>query len=155
MLARMDLTMRKARRADLPDIVGLLRDDVLGRAREGQDQTVGAGHRRAFDAIHEDPRQLLIVAEEDGKVRGTLQVSFIPSLTFEGGERAQIEAVRVARGARGEGLGEAMLTWAIDQARDRGCHMVQLTTNKDRQDALRFYEALGFSATHEGMKLML
>jgi len=148
--------LRRAMSEDVAAIVGLLADDTLGRQRE----QVGGGrlddaYRRAFDAIDADPRQLLVVADLDGEVVGTLQLSFIPYLTYRGGERAQIEAVRVAAAHRGTGLGRRMLEWSIEQARQRGCHLVQLTTNKERTDARRFYESLGFEATHEGMKLSL
>ena len=102
-----------------------------------------------------DPRQLLAVAVLDERVVGTLQLTFLAYLTHQGGERALIEAVRIARDARGEGLGRTMLEWAIEQARQRGCRIVQLTTDKQRVDARRFYESLGFRATHEGMKLPL
>ena len=86
---------------------------------------------------------------------GTFQLTTIPYLTFQGGKRAQIEAVRVKASARGRGLGREMLRWAIQRAKDKGCHLVQLTTNKQRDEAVRFYEPLGFKATHEGMKLYL
>jgi GNAT superfamily N-acetyltransferase len=110
---------------------------------------------RAFEAIDCDEGQVLAVAKRDGKVVGTLQLSFIRYLTYRGGLRGQIEGVRIDSSVRGEGIGRRMCEWAIDQARQRGCHMVQLTTNKRRSDAHRFYESLGFEATHEGMKLHL
>src|SRR6266536_4818198 len=107
------------------------------------------------DVCSSDLRNLLVVAELDRRVVGTLQLTFIPSLTFVGGERAQIEAVHVDGRHRGRGLGGAMLRWAIERARERGCRLVQLTTDKRRPDALRLYESLGFQATHEGLKLRL
>jgi GNAT superfamily N-acetyltransferase len=138
-----DPRFRRACRDDVPAIVPLLADDPLGAARE----TAGAGgipeaYWRAFEAIDADPRQLLMVAELDGRVVGTLQLSFISSLTYRGGERAQIEAVRIEAGSRGRGAGRAMVLWAIEQARLRGCRLVQLTTDRRRPDALRFYERL-------------
>jgi GNAT superfamily N-acetyltransferase len=147
---------RRARRQDVPVIVRLLASDPLGAARE----TSGTGelpeaYWQAFEAIDADARQFLVVAELDGRVVGTLQLTFIPSLTYRGGERAQIEAVRIDAGTRGRGLGHAMVEWAIEQARARGCHLVQLTTDQRRPDALRFYQSLGFRATHAGMKLPL
>jgi GNAT superfamily N-acetyltransferase len=118
-------------------------------------QDLPAAYWRAFEAIAADARNLLVVAELDRRVVGTLQLTFIPSLTFVGGERAQIEAVHVDGRHRGRGLGGAMLRWAIERARERGCRLVQLTTDKRRPDALRLYESLGFQATHEGLKLRL
>jgi GNAT superfamily N-acetyltransferase len=149
-------TFRRARRPDLRAIVELLADDALGGSRE----RVGPGplpasYAAAFDAIDADDRELLVVADLDGEVVGTLQLSFLPSLTYGGAERAQVEAVRVATRLRGQGVGRRMLEWAVDVARDRGCRIVQLTTDKRREDAARFYESIGFVASHEGMKLHL
>jgi GNAT superfamily N-acetyltransferase len=147
------------RRAELPDVtavVALLAADQLGVSRDGvRDATDRAAYEAAFAAIEADPAQLLVVAEAEGQVVGTLQLTFIPGLARRGALRAQIEAVRVADGLRGSGLGSAMLRWAIDEARRRGCAMVQLTTDKSRGDAHRFYRRLGFVASHEGMKLTL
>lgn len=145
---------RLARRADIAAIAGLLADDLLGATREIAGADLDS-YERAFDAVAADPRNLLIVADIGGQVAGTLQLTFIPGLSYAGGERAQIEAVRVARQWRGQGLGGQMLRWAVDQARIRGCRLVQLTTSLQRPDALRFYESLGFTASHAGMKLDL
>lgn len=147
--------MRRATAADVPVIVAMLADDDLGRARERVEDPLPEAYVRAFTAIDADPRQLLAVAEQDGRVVGTLQLTFLPYLTHQGGERALIEAVRISADVRGGGLGRTMLEWAIDQARQRGCRMVQLTTDKQRTDAKRFYESLGFLPTHDGMKLPL
>lgn len=136
-------------------MVRLLRDDPLGAEREAAEGNGHDPYLRAFEAIEADPRHALVVAEHEGKVVGTLQLSFIPCMTFRGGERAQLEGVRVDSSMRGGGIGRQMVEWAIEQARGRGCHLVQLTTNKRRADAHRFYETLGFRATHEGMKLEL
>lgn len=144
---------RDARRADVPAIVALLADDVLGAGREAAaDDDV---YQAAFEQVTADPRSWLIVAEEGGQVAGTLQLTVLPGLSRRGMLRAQIEAVRVAAPARGQGLGRAMIEWAIGQARDQGCGMVQLTSDKHRRDAVRFYESLGFTASHEGLKLPL
>jgi len=147
------------RRAELPDVtavVALLAADQLGVSRDGvRDAADCAAYEAAFAAIDADPAQLLVVAEAAGQVVGTLQLTFIPGLARRGALRAQIEAVRVADRLRGTGLGSAMLRWAIDEARQRGCALVQLTTDKSRGDAHRFYRRLGFVASHEGMKLTL
>jgi GNAT superfamily N-acetyltransferase len=112
-------------------------------------------YEQAFRAIDRDPAQLLVVAEAEGQVVATLQLSFIPGLSRRGALRAQVESVRVSAAYRGQGLGQAILTWAIAEARRRGCALVQLTTDKSRTGAHRFYERLGFVASHEGLKLPL
>jgi GNAT superfamily N-acetyltransferase len=150
------VVLRRAEPADLPAIVDLLAADQLGAARDGvrSDADLQA-YRRAFDEIDRDPAHVLVVAEAAGRIVGTMQLSYIPGLARRGALRAQIEAVRVHQDYRGHGLGHAMLTWAISQARQRSCALVQLTTDKSRTDAHRFYERLGFTASHEGMKLRL
>ena len=120
-----------------------------------RDESDLTAYEEAFLAIDADPAHLLLVAEAGGEVIGTMQLSYLPGLARRGALRAQIEAVRVAGGARGSGLGAAMMTWAIEAARRRGCALVQLTTDKSRTDAHRLYERLGFVASHEGMKLAL
>lgn len=149
------LFFRSATRADLPAIVGLLQDDVLGRQREQAGDHLDAAYIRAFDAIAADPHQQLVVAELDGAVVGTLQLSFIPGMARGGAWRGQIEAVRIDAALRGSGAGQQMFEWAIAECRARGCQLVQLTTDKQRPDAHRFYEKLGFSASHIGYKLAL
>lgn len=146
---------RRATRQDVPDIVRLLADDPLGAQRERYEQPLPAEYYRAFEAIETDPNNELIVAERDGDVVGVLQLTFIPYLTHQGSWRALIEGVRVSSALRGQGLGRSLLQWAIARARERGCRIVQLTTDRTRPDALRFYESLGFRATHEGLKLDL
>lgn len=146
-----DVTFRTATKDDVPAIVVLLADDAIGAGREGD---VDA-YWTAFAAIDADPRNDLVVADIDGEVAGTLQLTFIPGLSRMGAERAQIEAVRVSSSHRGRGLGHQLIEWAIGEARRRGCGLVQLTSDKRREDAIRFYESLGFEATHEGMKLPL
>jgi GNAT superfamily N-acetyltransferase len=160
-LATLDLgasraTLRRAATGDIPAIVGLLAADQLGARRDGVTTPEDlARYQRAFRLIDEDPAQLLVVAETGRDVVATMQLSFIPGLARRGALRAQIEAVRVHRDYRGHGLGAAMFSWAIGEARSRGCALVQLTTDKSRTSAHRFYERLGFVASHEGMKLAL
>lgn len=148
-------TLRRATAQDLPAIVRLLADDPLGAKRERYRLPLPASYRAAFAAIDRDPNQELCVACLDESVVGVLQLTFIPYLTYQGGWRALIEGVRIAPGLRSRGLGRIVFEWAIERARARGCHMVQLTSDKSRPDAIRFYQALGFVASHEGMKLFL
>ena len=143
---------RRAEAADLPAIVGLLADDVLGAGREAPGDPAYAA---AFAAIAADTNQLLAVADQEGRIVGCLQLSFVPGLSRRGMWRGQIESVRIAADQRGSGLGRRMFEWAIAQCRERGCGLVQLTTDKARPQARRFYESLGFTASHEGMKLGL
>ncbi|WP_270938039.1 GNAT family N-acetyltransferase [Falsiroseomonas oryzae] len=151
----MTAAFRRATAADLPAIVALLADDGLGRGREDARLPLAPAYLDAFAAIEADPNQMVAVAEQDGIVAGTLQLTFIPGLSRLGAWRGQIEAVRVAAGARGTGLGQRMIAWAIEECRARGCALVQLTSDKARGDAHRFYARLGFRATHEGFKLTL
>ncbi len=158
-LARLDtrtgsVRLVRAVADDLPALVALLADDPLGAARERQDGDL-SDYRRAFEAIDADPRQLLVSAVEGVQVVGTLQLTFIPGLSRQGATRAQVEAVRVHAQYRSQGLGAAMLGWAIDEARRRRCAVVQLTTDTSRRDAHRLYERLGFVASHVGYKLPL
>jgi len=150
-----DLTFRRANAADLEDIVALLADDELGRRREDPDPPLNPRYIDAFAAIDADRNQFLAVVEEGGEIVGCLQLSFIPGLSRLGLWRGQIESVRIASSRRGGGLGKRMFEWAIDVCRKRGCEIVQLTTDKSRADARRFYEQFGFVASHEGMKLAL
>ena len=147
--------MRRAEREDVEQIVGLLADDKIGRNRE-----IGKGgnlekYLAAFEKIDADPRNELVVAELGGQMVGTYQVTYIPYLSRGGNERALIEAVRVDSQRRGQGIGHQMMEFAIAQAKKSGCLMVQLTTDKQRPDAHKFYLSLGFTASHEGMKLAL
>ncbi|MGC4891408.1 GNAT family N-acetyltransferase [Micromonospora sp. RP3T] len=148
-----EVIFREAVRADLPDVLALLADDVLGRTRDRPE--VDAAYERAFADLDADPRNHLIVADDGGELVGCFQLTYIPGLGRHGAERALIEAVRVRADRRGRGLGRTMMRWAIDRARERGCALVQLTTDKQRADAHRFYRDLGFVASHEGMKLAL
>ncbi len=149
------MNIREATRQDVSAVVSLLAQDQLGSQREAVSDPLPDAYWSAFEAIDRDPNHRLVVAEDDGEVVGTLQLTFLPHLTFQGGWRAQIEAVRIAANRRGQGLGRVLFEWAIAEATQRGCHLVQLTTNKGRDDARQFYESLGFEATHEGMKLYL
>ena len=146
------LSVREARIEDLGAIVDLLADDVLGARREGGDL---APYAAAFARITADPHQVQAVAELGGQVVGTLQLSIIPSLTRRGTTRAQIEGVRTLSTLRGKGIGEALFGWALAQARSRGAGLVQLTSDAGRGNAHRFYERLGFVASHVGFKLEL
>lgn len=148
--------LRKATRADVPALVALLAADQLGSQRDGiRDAGDLFAYERAFNAIHGDPAHVLVVAQLGAEIVGTMQLSFLPGLARRGSTRAQIEAVRVAESQRGAGLGSAMLRWAIEVARVRGCSLVQLTSDKQRTDAHRFYARLGFEASHEGWKMRL
>lgn len=150
------VTLREATAADVPAIVDLLADDELGATRDGAASTTDLEpYLRAFDAVDADPAHLLVVADHGGQVVATMQLSFLPGLSRGGALRAQIEAVRVGQAVRGSGLGAAMFGWAIEESRRRGAALVQLTTDKSRSGAHRFYERLGFVASHEGLKLAL
>lgn len=147
------MTIRRAVEADLESIVALLADDEIGAIRESPEDM--APYRRAFALIDATEHELLVVAESGGEVVGTLQLTLLPGLSRRGSLRAQIEGVRVSSSARGLGLGERLLRWAVGRARASGCALVQLTSDKSRVDAHRFYERLGFTATHDGFKLPL
>ncbi len=146
---------RQAHRDDVEAIVAMLADDPLGAQRERFQCPLPQSYYDAFEAIESDPHNELVVATVESQIVGVLQLTFIPYLTYQGGWRALIEGVRVASEFRAQGIGRAMFQWAIQRARQRGCHLLQLTTDKARPDALRFYESLGFTASHEGMKLHL
>lgn len=150
-----EILIRRAENADLPAIVAMLADDALGRARENASLPLARAYQDAFAAIDGNPDQFLAVMTHGAEVIGTLQISFLPGLSLQGAWRGQIEAVRVAANRRGERLGQRLLEWAIEKCRERGCRVVQLITNKSRLDAHRFYERLGFKASHIGYKLEL
>ncbi|WP_371928745.1 GNAT family N-acetyltransferase [Rossellomorea sp. KS-H15a] len=133
----------------------MLADDVLGSKRERYEHPLPESYIQAFNAIDTDPNNELVVACQGEEVVGVQQITFTPYLTHQGGWRATIEGVRTSASVRGEGVGTKMIQWAIARAEERGCHLIQLTTDKQRPDALRFYERLGFKATHEGLKLKL
>lgn len=150
-----DLVFRPARREDLPIIVWMLAEDDLGSQRERFEEPLPESYYKAFEEIERDANHELIVAEMDGKVVGTLQLMFLPSISYQGGLRAQVESVRVDGKLRGQGIGREMMKWAIERAEERDAHLVQLTSHKSREDAHRFYERLGFTKSHVGMKLSL
>jgi GNAT superfamily N-acetyltransferase len=150
-----NLQFRPATRSDVKAIVELLADDPLGAKRETYRSPLPECYFRAFEAITEDPNNELIVAETGGIIIGVLQLTYIPGMTYRGGWRALIEGVRIAANVRSQGIGRQLFEWAIGRARQRGCHLLQLTSDKSRTPAIRFYEGLGFVASHEGMKLHL
>jgi len=148
------MTICPAQPEHLSAIVALLANDPLGKTREDYRVPLPDAYHQAFNSIQSDSNQELMVAlNKAEEVIGTFQLTFIPYLTYRGGIRAQIEAVRVREDQRGKGLGERIFSWAIQRAQERDAHLIQLTTDKKRPDARRFYEKLGFEATHEGMKL--
>jgi len=148
------MIFRKATEKDVPFIVQLLADDELGKLRENYQEPLPESYFQAFNNIDADSNQELIVVENDtSEIIGTLQLSFIQYLTYQGGIRAQIEAVRIHNNYRGKGLGKQLFNWAIKRAKQRNAHVLQLTTDKKRPEALAFYISLGFVASHEGMKL--
>jgi GNAT superfamily N-acetyltransferase len=149
------MIFRDATRADLPTIVQMLAADQLGATRETVSEPLADAYVAAFERIEADANNRLIVADDDGRVVGCLQLTYIPGLSFSGGIRAEIEGVRVHQRVRGQGVGHKMIGFAIDEARRHGCRLVQLTTNNVRKDAQRFYQDLGFVASHVGMKMDL
>lgn len=148
-----DLLFRAATEADLPAIVTMLADDPLGAQRESPDDLTP--YQAALKLIIADPRLLQLICERDGNVVGTMQLSITPGLARKGMSRMQIEGVRVNSSARGGGIGRKMFKWAIGYARERGCGLVELTTDTTRSDAHRFYDQLGFEQSHHGYKLKL
>ena len=147
------MIFRKATNSDVFGIVKMIANDKLGKLREDFKEPIPDKYYLAFENIQNDPNQELIVIEnEQGALIGTLQLSFIQYLTYQGGIRAQIEAVRIREDQRGKRIGEKLFNWAIERAKERGAHLIQLTTDKKRPEALKFYEKLGFQASHEGMK---
>ena len=145
---------RRATESDLPSIVEMMADDILGRKRENFQNPLPIEYLRAFKRIDADENQeLMVVENEDLEVIGTFQLSFIQYLNYCGGIRAQIESVRIREDMTGLGIGKNMFEWAINRAKEKNAFMLQLTTDKQRPRALKFYEDLGFKATHEGMKM--
>ena len=154
-MAEIPITFRAATRDDLDTIIGMLADDPLGAARETAAVPILPAYDDAFEAIAADPNNELIVAEFGGEIIAVLQLTFIPYLTYRGSWRALIEGVRVASAYRSQGIGHQLFAYAIARARARNCILLQLTSDKARPDAIRFYEKLGFVASHEGLKLHL
>lgn len=148
------MIFRKATKKDISKIVEMIADDELGKTRENFKNPLPKEYLDAFKNIDTDKNQELIVVEnEELEIIGTLQLSFIQYLTYQGGIRAQIEAVRIRKDKRGLGIGKKMFEWAIHRAKEKKAHVLQLTTDKRRPKAIKFYEDLGFKATHEGMKI--
>lgn len=145
---------REAKDTDLDAIIALMTDDPLGATRESGEGSADA-YAKAFAEIAPDPNNMVMVAVDDGVIAGTFQITFIPNLSFEGGRRALIEAVRVADSHQGKGLGREMMEHGVAMARDRGCKIVQLTSNRQREGAIAFYEKIGFEPSHVGFKLYL
>ena len=147
------MVYRKATKADVFAIVEMIADDKLGKTREQFEDPLPEPYYQAFENINADANQELIVVEDSGEIIGTMQLSFIQYLTYKGGISAQIEAVRIKKNRRGQGLGKQMFIWAIERAKEKNTHVLQLTTDKKRPDAIKFYEDLGFIKSHEGMKM--
>lgn len=148
-----NIQFRTAQKEDLPVIVQMLSDDPLGQEREQYGTPLPEEYVLAFDAIENDSNNTLVLACSKGKIIGFYQITFIPYLTYKGKWRALVEGVRVHTSCRHQGVGKALILKAIEQAKQKGCHLIQLTTDKKRSGALAFYESLGFIASHEGMKL--
>ncbi|MEO5857537.1 MAG: GNAT family N-acetyltransferase [Pyrinomonadaceae bacterium] len=146
---------RKAEGTDLSSVVRMLAADFLGSQRERYEDPLPESYINAFREIDADPNNEPIVAELDGEVVGTLQLTYTPSISFQGGKRCTVESVRVDKKYRGQGIGRELMFWAIGRAKEKGCISMQLTTNIDRVNAHRFYEGLGFSKSHVGMKMKL
>jgi len=148
------VNFRKATIKDVPTIVEMIADDALGSKREKYTIPLPKTYYDAFERIDSDSNQeLTVVVDEKDEVLGVFQMTFIPYLTYQGGIRAQIEGVRVHKDHRGHGIGKTIFQWAIQRAKERNAHVLQLTTDKKRPDAIHFYESLGFKASHEGMKM--
>lgn len=148
-----DLEIRPAAEDDIPAVIAMLADDPLGAQRESPHDL--GPYLAAFERLSTDPNQHLVVAVRDDRVVGTLQLTIVPGLSRRGATRSIIEGVRIHADERGSGLGTQLIEWAVDESRRQGCHLVQLTSDKTRTDAHRFYERLGFSASHTGFKLQL
>ncbi|MFE7566472.1 GNAT family N-acetyltransferase [Streptomyces sp. NPDC057539] len=148
-----DLNIRSAAPDDIPAIVAMLADDPLGAQRESPDDLTP--YTEAYERLARDPNQHVVVAELDGRIVGTLQLTIIPGLSRRGATRSIIEAVRIHADARGSGLGTRFIEWAVDESRRQGCQLIQLTSDASRTDAHRFYERLGFTASHVGFKMSI
>jgi len=150
-----NILIRKALESDVADMVKLMSDNFLGQQREQIEGEIAQSYYDAFHTIDRDINQMLVAVTSDNKLIGTLQISFITNMSFMGAKRALIEGVHVDKDLRGKGIGKIMMEWAINEARKSGCRFVQLTSNKQRLDAHRFYKKLGFTPSHEGFKLDL
>ncbi|MET8749832.1 GNAT family N-acetyltransferase [Streptomyces sp. NPDC004667] len=148
-----ELTIRPASEEDLPSIVAMLADDPLGATRESPEDLTP--YVAALKRLADDPNQHVVVAVRGERVVGTLQLTIVPGLSRKGSTRAIIEGVRVHADERGSGLGTRFIEWAVERSRQENCQLVQLTSDVTRTDAHRFYERLGFTASHVGFKLQL
>ena len=151
----MNYSIRKARQDDVPVIVRLLANDPLGKLRESCQDPLPEQYYSAFNTIDADKNNYLIVVVHDNKIIGTTQLTILTHLTYQGGKRGQIEAVRIDESYRGHGIGRLMIEWCINKSRELSCHLVQLTMDKKRSNTGEFYKKLGFVASHEGLKLHL
>jgi len=149
------IKIRKATLEDLQQIVGLLAEDPIASSRESMNPQDLCIYQKAFQEIQEDPNHEIMVADISGTVIGVLQLSYLIHLSRKGARRAQIEGVRVSKNSRGQGVGKKLIQEAIDRAKSKGCQLVQLTSDKARDDAINFYRSMGFIASHEGFKLRL
>lgn len=149
------LKFKEAKKEDLEILVSMLADDDLGASREDITTPLQVDYINAFEAIDKDANNELVVAIYEQKIVGMLQLTYIPYLTHKGSWRCLVEGVRVANRYRGKGFGAKMFAWAIERAKEKKCSMIQLTSNKHRTQALKFYESLGFEASHEGFKLQI
>ncbi|MFX0557747.1 GNAT family N-acetyltransferase [Maribacter sp. CXY002] len=148
------MKFRKATIKDIPTIIKMISDDALASKREYFTTTLPKTYYDAFERIDSDSNQeLTVVIDDKDEVVGVFQMTFIPYLTYQGGIRAQMEGVRVHKGHRNQGIGKSIFQWAIQRTKERKAHLLQLTTDKKRPDAIRFYESLGFKPSHEGMKM--
>lgn len=147
------LNFRSATHDDVLKIVEMLSDDPLGAKRERFEEPLPDSYLKAFNSINEDPNNELVIATTDFKIVGFMQITFIPYMTYQGQWRALIEGVRVNKKYRSRGIGKQLFQWAIQRAKSKNCHLIQLTTDKQRHDAIKFYESLGFIPSHDGMKL--
>ncbi|MGY8634535.1 GNAT family N-acetyltransferase [Bradyrhizobium sp. 14AA] len=145
------VSIRPARREDVAAIVAMLADDHLGRGRERVEDPLPAAYYAAFERVERDPNLTLVVAESEGRVVGCLQLAVLSGLSSQGGVRGLLEDVRVAADCRSRGIGERLVQWAVEEAKARGCNLVELLTHQTRTDAQRFYKRLGFTASHVGM----
>jgi ribosomal protein S18 acetylase RimI-like enzyme len=145
------VSIRPARREDVPAIIAMLADDHLGRARERLEDPLPVSYYEAFARVERDPNLTLVVAESEGRVVGCLQLAVLSGISSQGGLRGLLEDVRVATDCRSRGIGEQLVQWAVAEAKARGCNLVELLTHQTRVDAQRFYKRLGFTASHVGM----
>jgi GNAT superfamily N-acetyltransferase len=150
-----DVTFRHAEKNDVPAIVAMLSDDDIGESRESAAQESAPVYERAFEDMNACPDNYILLAEIDGQLVGSLQLVFIPGLSRQGAKRAIIEAVRVKSAVRGQSIGTALMKQAITEAREAGCKLVQLTSDRRRTRAHLFYRRLGFEQSHVGFKLDL